>query len=80
MGGGLGDLDTEHKCHFAGTYKMLFSAPDFLFGFLPLFLFIYAIAGCRLRNLVLFLSSLSFYFVTAGELTVILGLSVIITH
>ncbi len=57
---------------------MLFNAPDFLFGFLPVFLFVYFIAGRRFRNLVLFASSLLFYFVTSGELTLILALSVLV--
>ena len=57
---------------------MLFNAPDFLFGFLPVFLFVYFIAGRRLRNLVLFGSSLLFYFATSGELTIILALSVLV--
>jgi alginate O-acetyltransferase complex protein AlgI len=57
---------------------MLFSSPDFLFGFLPLFLLLYAIVGQKLRNLVLFLASLTFYFSTSGELTVILALSVVL--
>jgi alginate O-acetyltransferase complex protein AlgI len=57
---------------------MLFSSPDFLFGFLPLFLLLYAVAGPKLRNLVLFLASLMFYFATSGELTIILVLSVVL--
>ena len=57
---------------------MLFSAPDFLFGFLPIFLFVYAAVGPRLRNFILFLFSLLFYFSTSGELTIVLALSVLV--
>jgi alginate O-acetyltransferase complex protein AlgI len=57
---------------------MLFSAPDFLFGFLPIFLLAYTVVGPRLRNAVLFLASLLFYFSTSGEMTIVLALSVLI--
>ena len=40
---------------------MLFSAPIFLFGFLPLVLLLYFVLGRRMRNPVLLLASLFFY-------------------
>jgi alginate O-acetyltransferase complex protein AlgI len=59
---------------------MLFSSPDFLFGFLPVFLAVYFISPMRLKNLVLMLASLFFYFTTSGQLTVILILSIVVNH
>ena len=59
---------------------MLFSSPDFLFAFLPAFLAVYFAAPARLKNLVLMLASLFFYFTTSGQLTVILILSILVNH
>ena len=57
---------------------MLFSSPDFLFAFLPAFLAVYFTAPARLKNLVLMLASLFFYFTTSGQLTLILILSILL--
>ena len=59
---------------------MLFSSPDFLFAFLPAFLAVYFAAPARLKNLVLMLASLFFYFTTSGQLTIILILSILVNH
>jgi alginate O-acetyltransferase complex protein AlgI len=57
---------------------MLFSSPEFLFGFLPGFLILYFISPDLLKNVVLFFASLLFYFMTSGELTAILLFSVVL--
>ena len=57
---------------------MLFSSPDFLFAFLPAFLAVYFAVPARLKNLVLMLASLFFYFTTSGQLTLILILSILV--
>lgn len=59
---------------------MLFSSPEFLFAFLPLFLLSYFLVPARARNLLLFIASLFFYFTTSGELTLILALSVVVNY
>ena len=56
---------------------MLFNSPDFLFFFLPIFLAFYYILGRAFSNSILLIASLAFYFVTSGELTFILLLSVV---
>ncbi|MFR5601131.1 MAG: MBOAT family O-acyltransferase [Lachnospiraceae bacterium] len=40
---------------------MVFSSLDFIFKFLPVFLFLYAICPCKWKNLCLFVGSLLFY-------------------
>ncbi len=57
---------------------MLFSSPEFLFAFLPAFLAVYFAVPGRLKNAVLMLASLLFYFTTSGQLTVILVLSILV--
>ena len=57
---------------------MLFTSPEFLFAFLPLFLILYFLAAEKFRNSVLFASSLFFYFTTSGELTLVLLFSVVV--
>ena len=59
---------------------MLFSSPEFLFGFLPLFLILYSCAYRGGRNLILFLFSLLFYFMTSAEMTLILIFSVLFNY
>ena len=59
---------------------MLFTSPDFLFAFLPAFLLCYFAAPAGWRNAVLLAASLLFYFVTAGALTVVLLLSIVVNH
>lgn len=59
---------------------MLFSSPEFLFAFLPAFLFLYAACPARFRNTLLFAASLFFYFTTSGELTLVLILSVAVNY
>ena len=57
---------------------MLFSAPSFLFGFLPLFLLGYFICPKNCRNLYIFACSLFFYFIEAGKYTIIFFFSILI--
>src|SRR3954451_6618975 len=59
---------------------MLFNSPEFLFAFLPAFLILYFLSPGRLKNAILFLASLLFYFTTSAELTLVLIASVIFNY
>lgn len=59
---------------------MLFNSPEFLFVFLPLFLFLYFLTPRAGKNAVLLASSLFFYFTTSGELTTVLIISIICNY
>jgi alginate O-acetyltransferase complex protein AlgI len=57
---------------------MLFTSPEFLFAFLPVFLGTYFLVAERFRNAPLFLASLFFYYTMSGELALVLIASVIV--
>jgi alginate O-acetyltransferase complex protein AlgI len=59
---------------------MMFSSAAFIFGFLPLFFAIYFATPSRLRNRVILLASLLFYYIDGGILTIILCVSIIINY
>ena len=59
---------------------MLFSSPEFLFAFLPLFLLIYFAVPRTAKNPVLLIAGIFFYFTTSGELTSILILSILFNY
>ncbi len=59
---------------------MLFSSLTFLFIFLPLVLFIYYIAGKRLRNSVLLIFSLVFYAYGEPKYLIIMVLSIMVNY
>jgi alginate O-acetyltransferase complex protein AlgI len=56
---------------------MTFSSPEFLFLFIPIFFFFYYISPANIRNNIIVIGSLAFYFVGAGYLTVVFLLSII---
>jgi alginate O-acetyltransferase complex protein AlgI len=56
---------------------VLFNSPEFLFGFLPTILILYFLTPRALKNAILFVASLLFYFVAAGSTAIVLILSVI---
>ena len=45
---------------------MTFYSPNFIFGFLPVFVVFYALLGRRLRSAILFLGSIAFYWFASG--------------
>ena len=51
---------------------MVFSAPEFLFFFLPAVLVLSIIGGVRVQNLLLMLASLLFYYYGGGVLVLLL--------
>ncbi len=55
---------------------MVFSSPSFLFVFLPLFFLLYWISPAKLRNTIIFIGSILFYFTGAGNIAFVLLLSV----
>ena len=55
---------------------MVFSSPSFLFVFLPVFFLIYWFTPVKLRNSIIFIGSLLFYFTGAGNIAFVLLLSV----
>lgn len=59
---------------------MVFSAPAFLFFFLPIFLLITFCLRQELRNLFIFLASILFYFVDGGSLTLVLVASIALNY
>ena len=59
---------------------MVFSSNLFLFGFLPCFLLAYYLAQPKLRNLLLFVASLGFYFWGAGWIVLLLFTGLVINY
>ncbi len=59
---------------------MVFSSLEFIFRFLPIFLFVYYIVPSRFRNVVLILGSLFFYAWGDHKYLILIVLSVLVNH
>ena len=59
---------------------MVFSSLTFLFYFLPIVLIIYYIVPNKVKNLVLFISSLIFYFIGEPKYVILMIVSILSTY